>query len=191
MELMLDRRSEPSRYVMSMPAAALVLLSCGDHDAIAALHQDAAEPLARALGLQLGAALPQDQGCSAIAAQQALATLTAGALSPLPLDPGLPLAGQGHWAEQLGAARQCCLLLLTGEQAGSGLPAAATALLLQWQVPLLGLVQWGSAWDGRARASDALPWLGWLDGTAQAADAAVDLAFTTGQRWHQRRAEGA
>ena len=47
-----------------------------------------------------------------------LAALTAGAAGPwlaaLPLDPGLPLARGGSWAEALGAWRQPCLLVVRG-----------------------------------------------------------------------------
>ena len=78
----------------------------------------------------------------------------------LPLDPGLPLACGGHWAEALGAWRQPALLVFSAEQLQTGVPAAMTALLKGWQVPLVGLVQWGESWAAAERRRDGLPWLG-------------------------------
>ncbi|MFN5695775.1 MAG: hypothetical protein ACK486_01920, partial [Cyanobacteriota bacterium] len=46
------------------------------------------------------------------------------------------------------------------DQVSGGWPAAATALMGQWQVPLLGLLQAGGPWDAAARRRDGLPWLG-------------------------------
>lgn len=83
-------------------------------------------------------------------------------LAGLPLDPGLPLADGGSWAEALGAWRQPTALVLDGDQLAMGSPAAFTALLRQWRVPLLGLIQWGGRWDPDARRRDGLPWLGSL-----------------------------
>jgi hypothetical protein len=37
-----------------------------------------------------------------------------------------------------------------------------TALLKNWQVPLVGLVQWGEPWASAERRRDGLPWLGAL-----------------------------
>ena len=95
-----------------------------------------------------------------------LAALTAGAAGPwlaaLPLDPGLPLARGGSWAEALGAWRQPCLLVARGEQMATGLPAAGAALLERWRVPLAGLVQVGGDWQPSERRRDGLAWLGWL-----------------------------
>lgn len=88
----------------------------------------------------------------------------AGWLAPLPVDPGLPLAVGGSWAEALGAWRQPTLLLFEAGQLATGWPAAATALLRAWRVPLVGLIQWGGCWDGLARRRDGLPWLGGLGG---------------------------
>ena len=85
-----------------------------------------------------------------------------GWLAPLPLDPGLPL-DDGSWAEALGAWRQPTVLVVEAPQLATGLPAAATALLERWGVPLVGLIQWGGPWDGERRRRDGLPWLGWLD----------------------------
>ena len=83
-----------------------------------------------------------------------------GWLGALPLDPGLPLEAGGNWAEVLAACRQPTLAFLSVSQLESGLPAAAAALLAQGDVPLLGLIQWGTPWDPVARRRDALPWLG-------------------------------
>jgi hypothetical protein len=44
------------------------------------------------------------------------------------------------------------------------LPAAGTALLQRWQVPLVGLIPWGGPWNPVARRQDGLPWLGCLAG---------------------------
>jgi len=91
----------------------------------------------------------------------ALAGLEGPWLAALPVDVGLGLPG-GCWAEDLGAWRQPTLLVLDGPQLLSGVPAAATALLERWQVPLVGLVQWGGAWEREARLREGLPWLGKL-----------------------------
>jgi hypothetical protein len=37
-----------------------------------------------------------------------------------------------------------------------------TSLLKNWQVPLVGLVQWGEPWASAERRRDGLPWLGAL-----------------------------
>ena len=111
-----------------------------------------------------------------------LAALTADAgpwLASLPLDPGLPLARGGSWAEALGAWRQPCLLVLRREQMATGLPAAGAALLERWRVPLAGLVQVGGDWQPLKRRRDGLAWLGWLpdadeeNGEAEAAMASL------------------
>lgn len=81
-------------------------------------------------------------------------------LAGLPLDPGLALADGGSWVEALGAWCQPTALVLAGDQLATGSPAAFTALLRQWKVPLLGLIQWGGRWDPAARRRDGLPWLG-------------------------------
>jgi hypothetical protein len=100
----------------------------------------------------------------------ALTALTAEATGPwlaaLPLDPGLPLARGGSWAEALGAWRQPCLLVLSEAQMATGLPAAGEALLQRWRVPLVGLLQVGGEWRPLERRRDGLPWLGWLPATA-------------------------
>jgi len=160
------------------PLPALVLLACGTTPQISGLQAAAAPPLAQALQLQLGPALPTGPGPQA-QAQASLAALPCGVLAPLTQDPGLALADGSHWAERLGAWRQPCLLLIHVEQLDSGVAAASTALLRQWQVPLLGLVQWQDPWNPQARLADQLPWLGWLDGLGQGADA---LALAARQR---------
>lgn len=92
-------------------------------------------------------------------------------LATLPVDPGLWLPG-GSWAEALGAWRQPCLLLIAPAHLATGLPAAGCALLQRWRVPLLGLLQWGGAWEAFSRRRDGLPWLGLLpdDGGPETAD---------------------
>ena len=156
--------------------SALVLLACGTPPQIRGLQAAAAPPLARALQLQLGPALPADPGPQA---QASLAALQNGILAPLTQDPGRTMADGAHWAALLGAWRQPCVLLVGVEQLDSGVAAATTALLRQWQVPLLGLVQWQGPWNPQARLADQLPWLGWLDGLEQGADA---LALAADQR---------
>lgn len=88
----------------------------------------------------------------------------------LPQDPGLFLPSGGCWAEVLGAWRQPTVALLTEPQLRTGLPGAGTALLRQWRVPLLGLIQWGGAWDETMRRRDGLPWLGALHGNGDDPD---------------------
>jgi hypothetical protein len=99
----------------------------------------------------------------------------------LPLDPGLPLARGGHWAEALGAWRQPVVVVFDAEQLQTGVPAAMTALLKGWQVPLVGLVQWGGPWEWAERRRDGLPWLGALQATHAAESSqlrsALDLAL--------------
>ena len=141
----------------------LVLAACGRRRELTALMDSAAPALAAALELPLR---PLDNPDAPIQCLEGLLTppeaADAGWLAPLGLDPGLPLPSAGCWAEALGAWRQPCLLLLRGEELDTGRPAAATALLRQWGVPLLGLVQWGRPWCPSERRGDGLPWLGWL-----------------------------
>lgn len=143
----------------------LVLLSCGTPDQIQALNAEEAPTLAQTLGLQLD----QDGG-----------------LVALDIDPGQQLAEGGHWAERLGSRRQCSLLLIPAALHNSGAAAGTTALLRQWRVPLLGLVQWGAPWDPAARRTDGLPWLGWL-GPGGGSEGRVALALACGLRWRQLR----
>ncbi len=86
----------------------------------------------------------------------------AGWLAGLEIDVGVALAEGRCWAEALGAWRQPAVLVIPTAQLSSGLPAAASALLRQWQVPLVGLLQWGGVWQAEARQRDGLPWLGLL-----------------------------
>lgn len=141
----------------------LVLAACGRRHAITELMQAAAPALAAALALPLRGLSCAEQPNDAMAVLHApTADADSGWLAPLPLDPGLPLPGVGCWAEALGAWRQPSLLLLRGDELDTGRPAAAVALLRQWRVPLLGLVQWGAPWCENERRDDGLPWLGWL-----------------------------
>jgi hypothetical protein len=102
--------------------------------------------------------------------QESLAQLAEGRtgwLAALPIDAGLPLPVGGSWAEALGAWRQPTLLVLGGDQLATGVPAAATALMRQCGVPLLGLVQAGGDWQAGERRRDGLPWLGGLVSAAE------------------------
>ena len=94
-----------------------------------------------------------------------------GWLAALHRDVGQPLARGGCWAEALGAWRQPVAVAIPPAQLGSGLPAAVTALLRWWRVPLLGLVQTGDAWRPAERRRDGLPWLGGLGSEAAPAPA--------------------
>jgi hypothetical protein len=119
----------------------------------------------------------------------ALAALGGGWLAPLPLDVGLSLE-QGSWAEALGAWRQPTLLVWAAPQLATGLPAAATALMERWAVPLVGLLQWGGDWEGRGRRQDGLPWLGRLAEQPQADNGGEEEALLAAleRRWRQRLA---
>lgn len=86
-----------------------------------------------------------------------------GWLASLPLDPGHPLDQGGTWAEALGAWRQPTLLIIAWQQLPSGAAASSVALLRQWRVPLLGVLQWGGSWSPDQRRRDGLPWLGRLE----------------------------
>jgi len=83
-----------------------------------------------------------------------------GWLAALPRDVGAPLPQGGCWAEALGAWRQPVAVAIPPAQLSSGLPAAVTALLRSWNVPLLGLVQTAGPWRPADRRRDGLPWLG-------------------------------
>ncbi|MEB3316845.1 MAG: hypothetical protein VKO39_01700 [Cyanobacteriota bacterium] len=91
-----------------------------------------------------------------------------GWLASLPLDPGHPLEEGGTWAEALGAWRQPTLLIIAWQQLPSGAAASSIALLRQWRVPLLGVLQWGGSWSPEQRRRDGLPWLGRLEEAAVA-----------------------
>jgi hypothetical protein len=157
---------------------ALVLLAAGPAAAVAGLLGQVAPALAAALHLPLLAPL------NPLGADAALAALAEGpqGLAPLPRDPGLPLADGRHWAAALGAWRQPALVVIAAEQMDTGLPAALTALLVQWQVPCLGLVQWGGSWDPEQRRLEGLPWLGCLAAGDQP-DAAAALCSACAARW--------
>ena len=102
---------------------------------------------------------------SVCSAAHADARLWAGpwGLASLPLDPGHPLEEGGTWAEALGAWRQPTLLIIPWQQLPSGAAASTLALLRQWRVPILGVLQWGGAWSPEQRRRDGLPWLGRLE----------------------------
>jgi len=170
----------------------LVLVAMGPESELVALQASAAPRLARLAGLTLRPiSSPRDPDRSLAALHEPDQGLPPpGWLAPLPFDPGLALSAGGSWAAALGARRQPTGLLVDGERPASGLAAAATALLRQHGVPLLGLVQWNGAWDGRERHLDGLPWLGWL-GDAPAAESAAEQAGAAlwpalKLRWHQR-----
>jgi hypothetical protein len=110
--------------------------------------------------LELDTETGPDAALAALAEQAQ--TTGGGWLAGLTLDVGLPLDDGRCWAEALGAWRQPVVLVIPADQLTSGVPAAATALLRHWQVPLLGLLQWGGAWQAGTRRLDALPWLGLL-----------------------------
>jgi hypothetical protein len=150
--------------LMSLPPMQLLVLAQGTAGSLggsAACLPAAADRLAQLLGL------PIRNVASVADPQKAMAQLSRCPdpwLAPLPLDPGLGLDSGGSWAELLGAWRQPSLLVLEHVQLATGLPAAGTALLQRWQVPLVGLIQWGGPWNPHARRRDGLPWLGCLAG---------------------------
>lgn len=107
-----------------------------------------------------------------------------GWLASLPLDPGQALPDGSTWAEALGAWHQPTLVIIGAQQLTSGAAASTTALLRQWRVPLLGLLQWGGAWKSELRRRDGLPWLGRMEeGTAEGADSASHLSGLLLHRW--------
>lgn len=108
-----------------------------------------------------------------------------GWLSSLPLDPGQALADGSTWAEALGAWCQPALVIIGAHQISSGAAASTTALLRQWHVPLLGLLQWGGSWKAESRRRDGLPWLGRLEEApvAEGSDSAHEQAELLLRRW--------
>lgn len=150
----------------------LLLAACGRRQAIEDLLASTAPVLAASLALPLRSlANPEAPDQSLAALHAAPADTGPGWLAPLPLDPGLPLPAACCWAEVLGSWRQPCLLLLRADELDTGRPAATAALLRQWRVPLLGLVQSGEPWTPQARRADGLPWLGWMPQRSDAQDA--------------------
>jgi hypothetical protein len=177
MTLSEDRRSQP---------AGLVLAGVGAPPALAERLRAAAQRLAALTAWPLR---PFDP---ALSPRQALQDLGEGRstaqapawLAPLSVDPGLALGEGPSWAEALGAWRQPTLLILDGPQLASGWPAAATALLRQARVPLVGLLQWGGEWQPERRRQDGLPWLGELT-AAEGGDGEGELAVLAAlaRRW--------
>jgi hypothetical protein len=163
---------------LSAGPPSLVLLAAGPAAAVAGLQAQVAPALAEALDL------PLLEPLNPLGADAALAALAEGlpGLVPLPRDPGLPLVDGRHWAAVLGAWRQPALVVLAAEQLHTGLPAALSALLAQWQVPCLGLVQWGGTWQPQQRRLEGLPWLGSLSASKDP-DAAAALRSASGVRW--------
>ncbi len=169
----------------SLLTSPLVLAGAGP-GGLAALPQAAPR-------LQSLLALPATTELSQLAAQsvepdQLMAALQGhrgGALVALEQDPGRWLPAGTRWAEVLGAWRQPTLLLVTADDATSGLAAAYTALLDRSAVPLLGLVQWGGSWDGPARACEGLPWLGVLQPGDHGAAGAEVLLEALKLRWQR------
>ncbi|MEB3352506.1 MAG: hypothetical protein VKM01_09305 [Cyanobacteriota bacterium] len=147
--------------------------------------------LAEVLGrpvLKLATVADPDAALSAIGGEAGAGR--GGWLAGLEIDVGLPLADGRCWGEALGAWRQPALLVIPSHQLHSGGPAAATALLRQWQVPLLGLMQWDGAWQPEERLRDGLPWLGLLApddqrDTALGCDGERALAAALALRWSQ------
>ena len=169
-------------------APAWVLLAAGAPAAVAALQAQAAPTLAAALALPLAAPLdPQepDHALAALALPAGSNGPTA-ALVPLPRDPGQPLGDGRHWAEALGAWRQPTLVLVDHDQLESGVPAAISALLRQWQVPCLGLVHWGGDGTPFCRPRDGLHWLGAL-AVVPDADDALALRMAARASWSTLR----
>ena len=70
-----------------------------------------------------------------------------------------------EWAPLLSAWRMPTLLLLPAGERMAADAALHTALLLQLEVPLLGLLQVGGRWDPEQRRGEGLPWLGYWDPT--------------------------
>jgi hypothetical protein len=181
--------------LMSLPSLQLLVLAQGPAGSLggsAACLPAAVDRLAHLLGL------PVRTVASGADPEKVMAQLSRCPdpwLAALPLDPGLGLDSGGHWAELLGAWRQPSLLVLDHAQLATGLPAAGTALLQRWQVPLVGLIQWGGPWNPDARRRDGLPWLGSLGGqpaelmdapgVASANDSDEGLGLRLRRRWAQ------
>lgn len=181
--------------LMSLPPMQLLVLAQGTAGSLGgspACLPAAADRLAHLLGL------PIKTIASVAQPREAMAQLSRCPnpwLAALPLDPGFSLDCGGSWAELLGAWRQPSLMVLEHVQLATGMPAAGTALLQRWQVPLVGLIQVGGPWNPDARRRDGLPWLGCLAGQpagqpAEATDASAaelteigDEALVLRLRW--------
>lgn len=183
----MDRRSHPGLLLVGLGSGAAAA-----HGGLPPLQQ-VTRQLADLLDRPV---LPLASEADPDAAQATLATRAQDCggtwLAALDLDVGLPLADGRCWAEALGAWRQPVLLVVPAGQLGSGLPAAATALLRLWRVPVVGLLQWGGVWQAEERRRDGLPWLGHLaeqerepsrlDADSEA-PGTVGLAAALAQRW--------
>ncbi|MBW4531461.1 MAG: hypothetical protein KME02_12330 [Aphanothece saxicola GSE-SYN-MK-01-06B] len=162
----------------TQPGGGLLLLGLGLRQELEGLAAVAAR-LAAAEGVPLRPLAGADDPDVGLAA---LTAVPGPWLTALPLDPGLPLARGGSWAEALGAWRQPCLLVLRSEQMATGLPAAGTALLQHWRVPLAGLVQVGGDWQPAMRRRDGLPWLGWLPDSGEESGEEAEAAMAALQQ---------
>lgn len=154
------------------PALPLVLVSCGTPEAIATRLL----PLAPSLAARLGRswirleAQPATAALASLRAQGDDVGRRAGPLALLPVDPGQWIAGQGTWAEALGAWRQPVLAVIPADGHRTGMAASAVALMRQERVPLVGLIQLGGEWSPSERRRDGLPWLGaWPEDPARLA----------------------
>lgn len=180
----------PGDAVQQPPSPRLVLVALGaptDPAGPALLPPAAAARLGALMGLPVR---PIPDPADPDAALASLVAPPGPWLAPLSRDPGLALPAGSCWAEALGAWRQPVLLLVGHGQLVTGLPAAATALLLQRGVPLVGLIQCGGPWDGQERRRDGLPWLGWLAPPSATtpeptADAEAALLAALSLRWRQ------
>lgn len=176
-----DRRNRAGIVLVALGSGAGSLPALGD------VAQQLAELLERPV-LQLDAEAGPDVALAGIGQQAELRG--GGWLASLESDVGQALGDGRSWAEALGAWRQPALLVIPAAQLSSGVPAAATALLRHWQVPLVGLLQWGGSWQAGPRQRDGLPWLGLLpandqEDPGQNADHGRALAAALAQRWRQ------
>jgi hypothetical protein len=174
------------------PSAGLVLVAVGSQPALAARVATAAARLSTISTWPLNPVACDRPGAEALAAlAQGRGTQDPPAwIAPLAVDPGLGLEGGGSWAETLGAFRQPTALVLEAAQLESGWPAAATALLRQERVPLVGLIQLGGVWEGERRRGEGLPWLGWLPASGEAPhgqqeQGQEELLACLAQRWRR------
>jgi len=172
-----DRRAQP---------AGLVLAGVGPPQELAERLRAAAERLATLTAWPLrplDPALPPRQALAGLGEGRSTAQAPAW-LAPLSVDPGLALGDERNWAEALGAWRQPTLLILAAPQLTSGWPAAATALLREARVPLVGLIQWGGEWQPERRRQDGLPWLGALTPPdAGGGDGELAVLAALARRW--------